>query len=52
MIKYKKTQILKTSVLKEDVRMTYVKDFLYGLSVAYIVFVIAAFVIMRYFAIV
>ena len=53
MIKYKKVQILNTSVrsLKENVRVAYVKDFLYGLFIAYIVFLIAAFVIMRYFAI-
>ena len=53
MIKYKKVQILNTSVrgLKENVRVAYVKDFLYGLFIAYIVFFIAAFVIMRYFAV-
>ena len=53
MIKYKKVQIINSSVLnlKENVRVAYVKDFLYGLFIAYIVFLIAAFVIMRYFAI-
>ncbi len=53
MIKYKKVQILKMSVrnLKENVRLVYVKEFLYGLFIAYIVFLIAAFVMMRYFAI-
>ena len=53
MIKYRKVQIINTSVrnLKENVRVVYVKDFLYGLFIAYIVFLLAAFVIMRYFAI-
>ncbi len=32
--------------------MTYVKDFLCGMAVAYIVFLVAAFVILRYFSLV
>ena len=42
-------QIIKASE-KEDGFMTYVKDFLCGMSVAYVIFMIAAFVILRYFS--
>ena len=32
--------------------MTYVKDFLYGMSVAYIVFLALALILLRYFSLV